>query len=117
MSFTASIACTRLCLRNAQLMDAAWTSLRLAFYTACASVVLGTMSALMPVRMRRFHGKTVFAGMITAPLVMPAVTTGLWLLLLFVSFGALFGVAFPRDMTTLWKSESVRVGKEYVSTC
>jgi putrescine transport system permease protein len=87
---------------DTQLMDAAWTSLRVAFYTACASVVLGTMSALMLVRMRRFNGKTLFAGMITAPLVMPEVITGLSLLLLFVSFGDIFGFNFPRGMVTIW---------------
>lgn len=87
---------------DTQLMDAAWTSLRVAFYTACAAVVLGTMSALMLVRMRRFTGKTLFAGMITAPLVMPEVITGLSLLLLFVSFGDIFGINFPRGMTTIW---------------
>ncbi|PIQ37822.1 MAG: putrescine ABC transporter permease PotI [Lysobacterales bacterium CG17_big_fil_post_rev_8_21_14_2_50_64_11] len=87
---------------DTQLMDAAWTSLRVAFYTACASVVLGTMSALVLVRMRGFAGKTLFAGMITAPLVMPEVITGLSLLLLFVSFGDIFGISFPRGMTTIW---------------
>jgi len=85
-----------------QLMDAAWTSLQLAFYTACASVVLGTMAALVMTRLRRFPGKTVFGGMITAPLVMPEVITGLSLLLLFVFVGDLFGTPLSRGMTTIW---------------
>lgn len=85
-----------------QLMTAAWTSLQLAFYTSCASVVLGTMSALVMTRFRRFPGKTLFGGMITAPLVMPEVITGLSLLLLFVSIGDLFGTPLSRGMTTIW---------------
>ena len=75
--------------RDQQMMDAAWTSLRIAFFTACASVVLATMAGLIMTRMRRFRGKTLFGGLITAPLVMPEVITGLSLLLLFVSLGAL----------------------------
>jgi putrescine transport system permease protein len=37
------------------------------------------------VRISRFHGRTLFTGMVYAPLVMPDVITGLSLLLLFVS--------------------------------
>lgn len=87
---------------DAQLMGAAWTSLQLAFYTACASVVLGVMAAMVLVRMRRFPGKTIFAGLITAPLVMPEVITGLSLLLLFVAIGDLLGAPLSRGMTTIW---------------
>ena len=58
-------------LRDRQLLDAAWVSLEVAFWTACASTVLGTMAAMAMVRMRRFPGKTLFGALITAPLVMP----------------------------------------------
>ena len=60
-------------LRDRQLLDAAWVSLEVAFWTACASTVLGTMAAMAMVRMRRFPGKTLFGALITAPLVMPEV--------------------------------------------
>jgi len=78
------------------IMKAAWTSIRIAFATACASVVLATVAALVMTRLRPFRGKTAFGALITAPLVMPEVITGLSILLLFVSFG------IARGMTTIW---------------
>jgi len=72
-------------LHNEQLMDAAWVTLRLAFATALVSTVLGTLAAMALVRYGRFRGRTLFSGMIYAPLVMPEVITGLSLLLLFVA--------------------------------
>jgi putrescine transport system permease protein len=82
-----------------QLMTAAWRSLQLAFFTATAAVVLGTLASLVMVRFRRFRGRTAFTGMITAPLVMPEVITGLSLLLLFVSIQEWIG---SRGMLTIW---------------
>jgi len=88
--------------RDRQLMDSVWVSLRVAFYTAWAAVAIGTMAAMMMVRFRHFRGKTVFGAMITAPLVMPEVITGLSLLLLFVFLGDLFGTPIMRGMGTIW---------------
>lgn len=88
--------------KDRDLMEAAWISLQLAFYTACASVVLGTMAAMAMVRLRRFPGKTLFGALMTAPLVMPQVITGLSLLLLFVAIGDLFGMTHTRGMLTIW---------------
>ena len=85
-----------------QLMDAVWVSLRVAFNTAWAAVVLGTLAAMMLVRFRRFRGKTFFGAIITAPLVMPEVITGLSLLLLFVYLGDVFGTPIMRGMGTIW---------------
>ncbi|MFU8820390.1 MAG: ABC transporter permease subunit [Gammaproteobacteria bacterium] len=85
-----------------QLMDAAWVSIRVAFYTAWAAVGIGTMAAMILVRFRRFPGKTLFGGLITAPLVMPEVITGLSLLLLFVFIGELIGTPIMRGMGTIW---------------
>ena len=78
------------------IMKAAWVSIRIAFFTACASVVLATVAAMVMTRFRKFRGKTLFGALITAPLVMPEVITGLSILLLFVSLG------MPRGMTTIW---------------
>lgn len=72
-------------LRNEQLIDAAWITARIAFLSATIATVLGTMAALTLVRHGRFVGRTLFSGMIYAPLVMPEVITGLSLLLLFVA--------------------------------
>jgi putrescine transport system permease protein len=67
------------------MLEAAWTSLRIAALSATAATVLGTLAAVTLVRAGRFPGRTVFLAMIFAPLVMPEVITGLSLLLLFVA--------------------------------
>jgi putrescine transport system permease protein len=78
-----------------------WLSLRIAFFTACASVVLGTLAAFALVKYRRFTGRTMFSGMVNAPLVMPEVIIGLSLLLMLVSVQRAIG--FPdRGMLTIW---------------
>jgi putrescine transport system permease protein len=70
---------------NQGLMDAAWVTFRVGLISATAATVLGTMAALTLDRFRRFPGRTLFSGMVYAPLVMPEVITGLSLLLLFVA--------------------------------
>ena len=84
-----------------------WLSLKIAFFTACGSVILGTLGAFALVKYRRFTGRTMFTGMVNAPLVMPEVIIGLSLLLMLVSVqratDAAFGVGFPeRGMLTIW---------------
>jgi putrescine transport system permease protein len=74
-------------LGNTALLDAAWVTLRVAFISASVATVLGTLAAIALVRHGRFRGRTLFSGMIYAPLVMPEVITGLSLLLLFVAIG------------------------------
>ena len=71
--------------RNEGLMNAAWVTARVAFVSASIATVLGTLAAIALVRFGRFHGRTLFSGMVYAPLVMPEVITGLSLLLLFVA--------------------------------
>ena len=78
-----------------------WLSLKIAFLTACGSVVLGTMAAFALGRYKRFTGRTLFSGMVNAPLVMPEVVVGLSLLLMLVSVQRAIG--FPeRGMMTIW---------------
>jgi putrescine transport system permease protein len=72
-------------LRNELLLDAASVTVRIALVSATLALVLGTLAAIALVRFARFRGRTMFSGMIFAPLVMPEVITGLSLLLLFVS--------------------------------
>ncbi|WP_043796922.1 ABC transporter permease subunit [Arenimonas composti] len=88
--------------RDQQMMAAAWVSIRVAFWTACGSVVLGTLASLAMTRMRHFPGKTLFGALITAPLVMPEVIIGLSILLLFVSIGPVIGIGEQRGMLTIW---------------
>lgn len=70
---------------NQGLMDAAWVTIRVALLSATVATALGTLAALALVRYTRFTGRTLFTGMVYAPLVMPEVITGLSLLLFFVS--------------------------------
>ena len=65
-------------------------------------MVLGAIAAVVMVRFGRFRGSTGFAFMLTAPLVMPDVITGLSLLLLFVAMGHAFGWPSERGMFTIW---------------
>ena len=84
-----------------ELLDGLWLSLKIAFVTATSSVVLGTLAAFALVKYRRFGGRTLFAGMVAAPLVMPEVIIGLSLLLMLVSVQRALG--FPeRGMATIW---------------
>ena len=74
-------------LNNEALMDAAWVTLRVAVVSATLATILGTLAAISLTRLGSFRGKTVFSGLVFAPLVMPEVITGLSLLLLFVAIG------------------------------
>ena len=88
--------------QDQQILDAAWLSLEIAFLCACMSLILGLMASLALVRFGRFRGHMTFAGMITAPLVMPEVITGLSLLLLFVAMEQAIGWPAGRGMLTIF---------------
>lgn len=88
-------------LRNDQVLDAALLSLRVALTSATGAMILGTMAGLVLARFRRFRGRTLFSGMITSPMVMPEVITGLSLLLLFVTLQQLTGWPGQRGFTTI----------------
>ena len=79
-------------LQNQAFLDAAWVTLRVAVFSSTLATILGTMAAYVLVRGGRFLGRTLFSGMIYAPLVMPEVITGLSLLLLFIGVGLDRGV-------------------------
>lgn len=70
------------------MLEAAWMSLRVAVCSATAATILGTLAAVALARGERFKGRTLFSGMLYAPLVMPEVVMGLSLLLLFVAIDA-----------------------------
>jgi putrescine transport system permease protein len=88
-------------LENDQILQAAWISLRIATLNATVAVALGTIAGFVLARFRRFRGRTLFTGMVTAPLVMPEVITGLSLLLLFVAMEAAIGWPSGRGFTTI----------------
>ena len=70
---------------NTRLLDAAWMTLKVAVVSSTVALVLGTLAGLALARLGRFPGRTLFSGMVYAPLVMPEVITGLSMLLLFVA--------------------------------
>ena len=79
-------------LRDQAFLDAAWVTVKVAVFSSTLATILGTMAAYVLVRAGRFHGRTLFSGMIYAPLVMPEVITGLALLLLFIGINLDRGV-------------------------
>ncbi len=88
-------------LEDPQILGSAWISLKVAFVTATLAVVLGTLAAYVLTRFRRFRSRALLTGMVTSPLVMPDVITGLSLLLLFVSMEQIIGWPAGRGMTTI----------------
>lgn len=87
--------------RDQEMLSGLWLSFKIALLTACGSVVLGTLAAFALVKYKRFKGRTLFSGMVSAPLVMPEVVVGLSLLLMLVSVQRALG--FPeRGMFTIW---------------
>lgn len=89
-------------LQDRQMLSAAWLSLRLAFMSATAATALGVLAGLVMARFGRFRGHSIFASMITAPLVMPEVITGLSMLLFFISLEKVIGWPAGRGIITLW---------------
>src|SRR6201982_1566940 len=73
---------------DSAMIEAAWVSLRVAAASASIATLLGTLAAVALTRGESFFGRTLFSGMLYAPLVMPEVITGLSLLLLFVALNA-----------------------------
>ena len=86
---------------NADLLQAAWLSLRIAFTSATLAVILGTMAAFTLARIKRFYGQRLFNILIVSPLIMPEVITGLSLLLLFVSMQQVIGWPENRGFITI----------------
>jgi putrescine transport system permease protein len=88
-------------LQNNLILEAAFLSLRIALTSATFATILGTMAGLVLARFGRFKGRTLFSGMITSPMVMPEVITGLSLLLLFVTLQQLTGWPGQRGFSTI----------------
>jgi putrescine transport system permease protein len=86
---------------NSQIIDAALLSIRIAALSATAATVLGTMAGFALARVTRFKGRTIFSGLVSAPLVMPEVITGLSLLFLFILMEQAIGWPRGRGATTV----------------
>lgn len=88
-------------LENEELLEAAWLSFRIAVISATLATAFGAVIALALQRLRRFRGRLLLSGMVTAPLVMPEIITGLSLLFLFISMANLIGWPMSRGATTI----------------
>ena len=84
-----------------EIWDAVVLSLKIATVNACFATILGTLAGLALVRFGAFRGRTLFGGMISAPLVMPEVITGLSLLLFFIWLQDSIGWPSERGFTTI----------------
>ena len=72
-------------MNNQSIKDAAWVTLKVAFVSSTIATMLGTLAGLIMTKFGSFRGRTLFSGMIYAPMVMPEVIIGLSLLLMFVA--------------------------------
>ncbi len=89
-------------IHDAELLEAAWLSLRIAVMTAFAAVAMGTWAGFVLARMARGRGFVLYNTMLNAPLVMPDVIQGMSLLLLFIELGNWFGWPKGRGMLMIW---------------
>ena len=98
---------------DSEIINGLWLSFKIALLSATGSVVLGTMAAFSLVKYKRFTGRTLFSGMVSAPLVMPEVIQGLSLLLMLVAIQHAIG--FPeRGLVTIWLGH-LMIGMSYAT--
>lgn len=100
---------------NAQILKAAALSLEIALLSATLATVLGTLAGIALSRFRRFRGRTLFSGFVTAPLVMPEVITGISMLMMFILMAEWIGWPGSRGFTTITLAH-VTFSMTYVTT-
>lgn len=88
-------------LSNEALLGALWTSLQIALLSASMAVILGTLAAVVIVKMGDFRGKSIFKVLTMAPMVLPEVILGLAFLLCFLALERLMGFPSGRGITTI----------------
>ena len=86
---------------NAQVLKALTLSVEIALISATCATILGTMAGLALARMGRFRGRVLFSGLVTAPLIMPEVITGISSLIFFILLGHYLGWPAQRGMATV----------------
>jgi putrescine transport system permease protein len=88
--------------QDGALLAAAWLSLKVAAFTACAAVVIGTWAGYVLARMGRFRGFGLYVALLSAPLVIPEVVLGISLLILFVEARGFLGWPEQNGIFTIW---------------
>ena len=86
---------------NRQVVAALLLSLKIALLSATIATILGTMAGIALARFRRFRGRVLFAGLVTAPLIMPEVITGISSLIFFIVMADWVGWPGQRGVTTI----------------
>ena len=86
---------------NDKVMEALILSLQIALLSATVATILGTMAGIVLVRFTRFRGRTLFSGLVTAPLIMPEVITGISMLIFFIMMADWIGWPGQRGFTTI----------------
>jgi putrescine transport system permease protein len=86
---------------NQQILSAALLSLEIALLSATIATLLGTFAGLALARFRQFRGRSILSGLVTAPLIMPEVITGISSLLLFIMMAQWLGWPGQRGFTTI----------------
>ncbi len=87
--------------RDPAILQAAWLSVQIGVYSATIATILGVLASGLLVKFGQFRGRSLFAGLMSAPLVMPEVIIGISLLLLFISSAELFGWPAQRGIMTV----------------
>lgn len=87
--------------QNTQIFRAAMLSLEIALLSATFATILGTMAGLALTRFRRFRGRTLLSGFVTAPLIMPEIITGISMLMMFILMAEWIGWPGERGFTTI----------------
>ena len=88
-------------LASDQIMNAALLSLKIALVSATFATILGTLAGLALARFKTFRARTLFSGLVTAPLIMPEVITGISALMLFILMAEYIGWPGQRGFTTI----------------
>ena len=86
---------------NRQVIEALILSLQIALISATIATILGTMAGIAIARFRKFRGRVLFSGLVTAPLIMPEVITGISSLMFFILMAEWIGWPGQRGFTTI----------------
>ncbi len=86
---------------NTKVSEALILSLKIALVSATIATILGTLAGIALVRMGKFRGRTLFSGLVTAPLIMPEVITGVSSLIFFLLLAQWIGWPAQRGFTTI----------------
>ncbi|CAN1566072.1 PotC ABC-type spermidine/putrescine transport system, permease component II [Paracoccaceae bacterium] len=88
-------------LSNDAVINALVLSLKIALISATFATILGTMAGITLARFTKFRGRTLFSGLVVAPLIMPEVITGISMLIFFILMADWIGWPGQRGFTTI----------------